>query len=73
MSRLPRFRFWVATPTGTLITALREAALVGLDRGETVAISSLPNIADGHEAARQNLFPTLSLGSPVVRDRVTTA
>ncbi|HEY4048089.1 MAG TPA: SDR family NAD(P)-dependent oxidoreductase, partial [Acidobacteriaceae bacterium] len=43
-----------------------DAALAGFDQGELVTIPSLPDIADweAYEAARQNLFPKLSLISP---------
>jgi uncharacterized protein len=46
-----------------------DAALSGLDRGETVTIPSLPDIAewDAYEAARQKMFPHLSLSSPAAR------
>jgi len=52
-----------------------DAALAGLDRGETVTIPSLPDIADweAYEAARQNIIPKLSLSSPAARYRVTAA
>jgi len=52
-----------------------DAALVGLDRGETVTIPSLPDIADweAYEAARQNMIPKLSLSTPAVRYRATAA
>jgi short-subunit dehydrogenase len=52
-----------------------DAALVGLDRGESVTIPSLPDIADweAYEAARQNMIPKLSLSSPAARYGVTTA
>lgn len=52
-----------------------DAALVGLDRGESVTIPSLPEIADweAYEAARQNMIPKLSLRSPAVRYSVTAA
>jgi short-subunit dehydrogenase len=48
---------------------LVDAALAGLDRGETVTIPSLPDIADweAFEAARHNLFPNLSRSSPATR------
>lgn len=50
-----------------------DAALIGLDRCESVTIPSLPDIADweAYEAARQNMIPKLSLSSPAVRYRVT--
>jgi short-subunit dehydrogenase len=46
-----------------------DAALSGLDRGEIVTIPSLPDIAewDAYEAARQKMFPNLSLSSPAAR------
>jgi short-subunit dehydrogenase len=46
-----------------------DAALVGLDRGETVTIPSLPDIAqwEAYEAARQKMIPNLSLSSPAAR------
>ncbi len=52
-----------------------DAALVGLDRGETVTIPSLPDIADweAYEAARQNMIPKLSLSTPAARYRATAA
>lgn len=52
-----------------------DAALVGLDIGESVTIPSLPDIADweAYEAARQKLIPNLSLSSPAARYRVTGA
>jgi hypothetical protein len=52
-----------------------DAALVGLDRGESVTIRSLPDIADWevYEAARQNMIPKLSLSSPAARYGVTAA
>jgi len=52
-----------------------DAALAGLDRGETVTIPSLPDIADweAYEAARQSIIPKLSLSSPAARYRVTAA
>jgi len=64
-------------PPGILMDAdeMVDAALVGLDRGETVTIPSLPNIADwqAYESARQNLFPNLSLNSPAARYRSAAA
>lgn len=50
-----------------------DAALVGLDRGESVTIPSLPDIADweAYEAARQNMIPKLSLSFPAARYGVT--
>jgi uncharacterized protein len=52
-----------------------DAALVGLDRGESVTIPSLPDMADweAYEAARQKLIPNLSLSSPAARYSVTAA
>lgn len=52
-----------------------DAALVGLDRGESVTIPSLPDIADweAYEAARQNMIPKLSLRSPAMRYSATAA
>lgn len=46
-----------------------DAALSGLDRGETVTIPSLPDIAqwESYEAARQSMIPNLSLSSPAAR------
>ena len=46
-----------------------DAALVGLDHGETVTIPSLPDIAEweAYEATRRNLIPKLSLSSPAKR------
>lgn len=44
----------------------------GLDRGETVTIPSLPDMAEweAYEAARHNMIPKLSLSSPAERYRV---
>ena len=52
-----------------------DAALAGLDRGESVTIPSLPDMADweAYEAARQNTIPKLSLSSPAMRYRATAA
>jgi short-subunit dehydrogenase len=52
-----------------------DATLVGLDHGETVAIPSLPDIADweAYEAARKKMAPNLSLSSSAMRYRVTAA
>jgi uncharacterized protein len=52
-----------------------DAALVGLDRGESVTIPSLPDISDweAYEAARQNMIPKLSLSSPAMRYSVIAA
>jgi len=46
-----------------------DAALSGLDRGETVTIPSLPDVTqwDTYEAARQSMIPNLSLRSPAAR------
>jgi short-subunit dehydrogenase len=46
-----------------------DAALAGLDRGETVTIPSLPDISqwEAYEAARQKMIPNLSLSSPAAR------
>ena len=46
-----------------------DAALSGLDRGETVTIPALPHIAEweAYEAARQKMIPNLSLSSPAAR------
>ena len=46
-----------------------DAALSGLDRGETVTIPSLPHAAEweAYEAARQKMIPNLSLSSPAAR------
>ena len=46
-----------------------DAALAGLERGETVTIPSLPDMADweAYEAARQNMGPKLSLNTPAAR------
>jgi hypothetical protein len=46
-----------------------DAALVGLDRGETVTIPSLPDAGDwdAYEAARQKLIPNLSRSTPAER------
>ena len=52
-----------------------NAALAGLDRGETVTIPSLPDVADwkAYETARQKLFPNLSLSSPAAGYHATSA
>jgi uncharacterized protein len=64
-------------PPGVLMDAdkMVEAALAGFDRGETVTIPSLPDIADwdAYEAARHNMIPKLSLSSPAMRYGVTAA
>ncbi len=46
-----------------------DAALVGLDRGETVTIPALPDISqwEAYEAARHSMIPNLSLSSPAAR------
>ena len=46
-----------------------DAALAGLDRGETVTIPSLPDMAEweAYEAARQKMLPNLSRRSPAAR------
>lgn len=50
-----------------------DAALAGLDQGETVTIPSLPNIADwdSFEAARLNMGANLSRASPAARYRLS--
>ncbi len=50
-----------------------DAALAGLDQGETVTIPSLPDAADwaAFEAARQALAPNLSRAEPAARYGVT--
>lgn len=50
---------------------LVDAALAGLDHGETVTIPSLPDAAewDAYDAARQNLLPKLSRKTPAARYR----
>jgi short-subunit dehydrogenase len=49
--------------------ALVDAALAGLDQGESITIPSLPDIADwqAFEAARLNLMPNLSRDRPADR------
>ena len=58
-------------PPGTVmdVDEMVDAALAGLDRGESVTIPSLPDIADweAYEAARQNMIPKLSRSSPALR------
>jgi uncharacterized protein len=51
--------------------AMVDAALAGLDAGETVTIPSLPDIADwdAYEAARRALLPKLSRSMPAARYR----
>lgn len=48
---------------------LVDAALAGLDLGETVTVPSLPDLADwqAYEAARQALLPNLSRAVPAAR------
>jgi hypothetical protein len=50
-----------------------DAALVGLDRGETVTMPSLPDIAEweAYEATRQKMIPQLSRSAPALRYDVT--
>jgi short-subunit dehydrogenase len=50
-----------------------DAALSGLDRGETVTIPALPDVAqwEAYEKARQSMIPNLSLSSPAARYEVT--
>lgn len=58
-------------PSGIVMTTdnLVDAALAGLDLGETVTIPSLPNVADWetYESARRALTPGLSLNVPAKR------
>lgn len=58
-------------PSGMVMTAdnLVDAALTGLDLGETVTIPSLPKVADweAYESARRALAPGLSLTVPAKR------
>jgi short-subunit dehydrogenase len=51
-----------------------DAALAGLDQGETVTIPSLPDVADwsAYDSARRNLLPKLSRDAPAPRYGVTT-
>ncbi len=46
-----------------------DVALVGRDRGESVTISSLPDVADweAYEGARKNMIPKLSRSSADLR------
>jgi uncharacterized protein len=46
-----------------------DAALAGLDRGESVTIPSLPDMADweAYQAARQRMVPNLSRSAPAAR------
>lgn len=48
-----------------------DAALAGLDLGETVTIPALPDMADwtAYEAARETLVPNLSRSAPAARYR----
>jgi short-subunit dehydrogenase len=57
------------------VAEMVDAALVGLDGGESVTIPSLPNIADweAYEAARLKLLPNLSHSSPAGRYGLTAA
>jgi hypothetical protein len=50
---------------------LVDAALAGLDLGETVTIPSLPDVVDwnAYDAARRALAPGLSLNVPAKRYR----
>ena len=52
-----------------------DAALAGLDRGETVTIPALPDMAqwEAYEAARQTMIPNLSLSAPAARYGVAVA
>ena len=52
-----------------------DAALAGLDRGETVTIPALPDMAqwEAYEAARQKMIPNLSLSAPAARYGVAVA
>jgi len=52
-----------------------DAALAGLDHGETVTIPALPDVAEweAYEAARQRLIPNLSRSVPAARYRAATA
>jgi uncharacterized protein len=52
-----------------------DAALAGLDQGETITIPSLPDVADWNklEAARQALKPNLSRSKPAERFNVKVA
>jgi len=60
-----------ALPSGTLMEAgdLVDAALAGLDSGESVTIPSLPDLQEwnAYEAARQALVPKLSRNTPAAR------
>lgn len=52
-----------------------DAALAGLDRGESVTIPSLPDMGEweAYEMARHNMSPKLSLSSPAPRYSVVAA
>lgn len=54
---------------------LVDAALAGLDQGESITLPSLPEIADwqAYQAARQQLLPNLSRQVPAPRYRLTGA
>lgn len=58
-------------PEGMLmdVDKMVDAALAGLDRGESITIPSLPDLADweSYESARQHMIPKLSLSSPAGR------
>jgi short-subunit dehydrogenase len=58
-------------PPGIVMDArdMVDAALTGLDRGETITIPSLPDVSqwEAYEAARQRMIPNLSLSSPAAR------
>ena len=64
-------------PTEIVMTAttMVDAALAGLDLGETVTIPSLSDVTDwaAYEAARQKLVPNLSLNSVPARYRIAAA
>jgi short-subunit dehydrogenase len=57
------------------VDELVDAALAGLDRGETITIPSLPNVADwdAYEAARLKLTQNLSRDRPAERYRTPQA
>lgn len=54
---------------------LVDAALAGLDQGESITLPSLPEMADwqAYQAARQQLLPNLSRQVPAPRYRLTGA
>lgn len=62
-------------PAGTVMSTedLVDAALAGLDQGETITIPSLPQVKDWEtfEAARVALMPNLSREQPAARYRDT--